>query len=157
MCSPQPRADCYRLQKASPFPDALCHAPEPVRYGCVWASLPLPLPAVATLPHGSPPESAPSIITYTRISVSGSAPGKPCRTSTSNERTDVKASNHTYRWLCSGGALGWKPMELTRGALGSPLPISPCSRYLGTSFCARMLMILFTKYIHIQGLISLFK
>lgn len=88
----------------------------------IWLSLGfISSPASCCGPHflvGPSPEGTPSTIAYTSISMSGSAPGKPPRTVTSNEMMDVKDLN-TILMAGSGRALCWKSREFTWGTLES--------------------------------------
>lgn len=86
-------------------------------------------PALSCGPHflrGFSPESAPSIITYIRISSSGSASGKTSRTVTLTEIMDVKNLNHiaiAMEWKSTG--LGGNPQCWHEEHLGALFHISP--------------------------------
>ena len=158
-CSPQPRTDWSRLQMAGPLPhivelfmlQSLCGS------GWVWSStdttsllhLPSCLILQPSLPHSFSPEYTPSIVTYARISISGSASTQDGYLNWNNgwKGHEPYIDNRAVEELGIHGA--------GTGVLGSTPSYLSSSRYLGTSFCARMLTILFTKRVLIHCLICL--
>lgn len=135
---PQLRTDWYRLREASSFSDAVCHAPERMGFGRVWASLdPMPLPhglshlmLWPSLPHTFLSWGCSLCNTYTRTLSQALLLETPPRMVSSNQIVDVKDSHHILMaepWRSTG----LEVMELRRGALRSPftaplLQVSGC-------------------------------